>query len=182
MNMDGCGKIMALSKEPTREESDYSRRIAAISTTLREALAPGVLIFLSGQASDKLQQVFETLGEKVSFISVGNFLSRELLEVTRSRRSQKACQLLGEKTAVGPCCLYDLEILFDPDMKLDVLTSLKTLAKGRELYVDWPGEWKAEEQCLTFAEPEDPAYRAYPVDAEIGVVDLSGETYPALEF
>lgn len=91
-------------------------------------------------------------------------------------------EVINIEVAVGPCCFYNLEILFDPGMKLDVLTSLKTLAKGRELYVDWPGEWKAEEQCLTFAEPNDPVYRAYPVDAEVGVVDLSGETYPALEF
>ena len=153
-----------------------------LSNALRRSLSPGVLVFLTGVAEDKGYLLAEALGDACRFINVGKYLSTHLLEVPRSRRSQKALQLLSEEAAAGPCCFYALEILFDPGMKLDVLTSLKTLAKGRELYVDWPGEWKAEEQCLTFAEPEDPAYRAYPVDAEIGVVDLSGETYPALEF
>lgn len=153
-----------------------------LSDTLRRSLSPGVMVFLTGVAGDKGYLLAEALGDTCRFLNVGKYLSIHLLEMPRSRRSQKALQLLSNEVAVGPCCFYNLEILFDPGMKLDVLTSLKTLAKGRELYVDWPGEWKAEEQCLTFAEPNDPVYRAYPVDAEVGVVDLSGETYPALEF
>ena len=183
--MDDCGgcRSAKVSKiGPTITLSEYARKLNAVSSVLRSALAPGVLVILPGSSPGKLQFVAEAFDEQVFFISVGRFLTQALLEEPRGRRAQKALNLLSEKLRAGPCCFYDIEILFDSYMKLSVLAALRTLAKGRELYVDWPGEWKAEEQCLTFAEPEDPAYRAYPVDAEIGVVDLSGETYPALEF
>jgi hypothetical protein len=153
-----------------------------ISSFLRRSLSPGVLVFLTGFSDDKGYLLADALSDTCRFINVGKYLSTQLLEVQRSRRSQKALQLLSEVAASGPCCFYDLEILFDPSMEIDVLIALKTIAKGREIYIDWPGEWKEEEQILTFAEPEDCAYRTYSIDAEIGIVDLSGENYPSLDF
>lgn len=89
------------------------------------------------------------------------FLSRALLDLTSQQRQLQVVPLLDSWLATqGGCVLVDnLEMLFDPSLKVDPLLVLQRLSRERTVVAAWPGGWDGHR--LTYAEPGHPEHRAY---------------------
>lgn len=97
-------------------------------------------------------------------INVNLELSRMLLDLTERQRSLQVPLLLNKVVAQSGSeiiLLDNIEILFDISLKQDPLRLLQGLARNKTLIAAWNGE--IINNYLTYAVPEHPEYRKYPV-------------------
>lgn len=158
--------------------SSLTRGIDLVEKMLEPTLSR--LILMTGCSEQKSYTLASVFEEKALFIDIGKYLSSQLLNKPQGARALKAKELLDVKAAQGPVFFFNIEILFDKGMDLDVLPALKSLARGRTIYVDWPGLWNKADNKVIFAEEGDPAYYFYPVDPSFGIVDLTGDSSPSV--
>lgn len=104
-------------------------------------------------------------------IDLGAELPPALFEVPARRRPVAASDRVGEelRTAAPIAVVDNLEILFQPHLKLDPLKLLQDNARNRVVVAAWPGTFNG--QNLAFAEPGHPEFRAYPA-AEVRILTL----------
>lgn len=105
-------------------------------------------------------------------ISLGSSLGARLLALSRRERALNCAALLGsllDEAGTDPVLLDNLEILFDPALKQDVLRLLQGLSRNRTIVAAWPGEYA--EGVLTHAEPDHPEYVRYP-NPDVVLVNL----------
>ena len=67
--------------------------------------------------------------------------------------------------------LDKIEVLFQPELHVDVLARLRQLSRQRTLVVVWPGEWSSG--TLTYASREHPEYSEERGVEPLSVVSLS---------
>ncbi|TWU49322.1 BREX-3 system P-loop-containing protein BrxF [Rubripirellula reticaptiva] len=108
-----------------------------------------------------------------SFINVNLGLSQKLLELPRSKRPAKVDRLFGE--LVEGCdgdliALDDIEVLFDPALKVDPLRLLKGHSRNTTLIASWNGTF--HDGTLSYAEPDHPEYKSYR-DIDVAVVSAT---------
>ena len=121
-----------------------------------------------------MQEVAEQTGTR--YINVNVELSRRLLELTQRQRKLFTPRLL--EAIVGKedhqtVLLDNLEILFDTALQLHPLRCLQDLARRRTVVAAWNGTLTSGH--LTYATPDHPEYRRYPIDDCI-VVDPEAST------
>ncbi len=136
------------------------------ATKLEEAIqqAPSQyfrLVILAGPpASGKtaaLQAVAKTLDCQI--VNVNLELSKKMLALTRSKRSQKVASLLKEVIAAasGEVVLLDnLEILFDSALDVEPLRILQLASRNRTIVASWNGNFA--NGTLSYAEPGHPEF------------------------
>ena len=110
------------------------------------------------------------------FINVNLGLSQKLLELPRSKRPAKIDRLFGE--LIEGCdgdlvVLDDLEVLFDPALKVDPLRLLKGHSRNTTLIASWNGTF--QNGTLVYAEPDHPEYKSYR-DVDVPVVSVTNQT------
>lgn len=108
-----------------------------------------------------IREVAERLGRPV--INVNLAVTEELLDCApkkRPLRAQEVIRTTVEEPGEGPVLLGNIEVLFDPDLKLDPLRVLHALSRNRTLLVAWPG--KVVDGKLCYATREHPEFRQYP--------------------
>lgn len=111
-----------------------------------------------------------------SFINVNLQLSQKLLELPRSKRPAKVDRLFGEliESCSGDLIvLDDLEVLFDPALKVDTLRLLKGHSRNTTLIASWNGTF--HDGTLSYAEPDHPEYKSYR-DVDVPVVSVTKQT------
>jgi hypothetical protein len=109
-----------------------------------------------------LQSIVEQTGFRC--INVSLKLSQALLEFSRHDRADKVLKLLEdivEQEEPLGVVLDNLEILFDPTLKLRPLEVLKECSKHRKVIAAWKG--KQQHGNLLYAELNHPEYRCYSV-------------------
>jgi hypothetical protein len=109
-----------------------------------------------------LQEVAKRMD--IPFLNINLELSRTLLELTERQRILQVQHFLGEVVARPDCdviLLDNIEILFDVALKQDPLRLLQGLSRNRTLVAAWSGS--IEDNHLTYAAPDHPEYRRYPV-------------------
>ena len=90
-------------------------------------------------------------------INIGRFLSAALVERTQDEYSEAVSSLIA--SAVSSCTamtLTHIEILFSPELHLDVIGALLSLCRNRKICIVWPDT--TEGGKLYYATPEDPEY------------------------
>lgn len=90
-------------------------------------------------------------------INIGRLLSAALVEMSESERADAATSLIA--SAVNRCTamtLTHIEILFTPELHLDVVGTLLALCRNRKICIVWPGS--VEGGKLYYATPEDLEY------------------------
>ena len=116
-----------------------------------------------------LQEVAEQTGTR--YINVNLELSRRLLDLTQRQRKLFIPRLLedivgkdDDQTAVleNLVVLDNLEMLFDTSLQLHPLRCLQDLARRRTVVAAWNGT--LTNGRLTYATPDHPEYRRYPID------------------
>jgi hypothetical protein len=93
----------------------------------------------------------------------GKFLQHKVKSELRPRAERvgevgqqfEALMASGEPDVV---VLNNIEVLFLPELRVDLLAQLRHLARNRTIVVAWPGRWSAG--TLIYAEPEHPEHFA----------------------
>lgn len=115
-----------------------------------------------------------------SYVNVGTELSGRLLDVPIRKRGVRArthfrelVDKAEEQSAVGVVGLDHIEILFTPDLALDVFGLLRGEAVNRTLVVSWCG--RVDDGRAVYAEPSHPEYCSKPLSehAVVRVDDVS---------
>ncbi len=91
-------------------------------------------------------------------------LGRRLLELTERQRALRLPRLLREivySSGGGLILLDNIEIIFDVNLKQDPLRLLQGLSREKTVVAAWNGA--VVEGYLTYAAPDHPEYRRYPM-------------------
>ena len=124
------------------------------------------LILVVGPAgSGKTKALHEVLAQtSARFINVNLELSRRMLDLTGVQRALQLPVLLSEivnETSDELILLDNIEILFDVHLKQDPLRLLQGLSRNKTVVATWNGSIVGE--YLTYAIPDHPEYRRYPI-------------------
>ena len=109
-------------------------------------------------------------------VNVGIELSHRLLDLTERERPLRVEELLRQivADASDPVLLDNLEVLFEPCLRVDPLALLQSLSRDRTVVAAWPGTVSAGQ--LHYAEPGLPQHQRHPVgQLTLVVVDPSPE-------
>ena len=109
------------------------------------------------------------------FVNVNLELSRRMLDLTRHQRVLRVLPLLQDIADHGGedmVLLDNLEVLFDVGLKQDPLRLLEGLSRNRTVVAAWSGA--AAGGFLTYAAPDHPEYRSYPI-RDVLVVGMEEE-------
>lgn len=102
-------------------------------------------------------------------INVGVKLGHRLAATPASDRGFVTNELLREVTNEGsggtPLLLDNLEVLFEPSLKINPLNVIKLLAHSRLIVAVWPGEMRSER--LIYASMGHPEHRDYTRDGVV---------------
>jgi hypothetical protein len=106
-------------------------------------------------------------------LNVNLELSRRMLELPKSGRARQVDRIFKAvfaDTDSTPLVLDNLEMLFDPALKVDPLRLLQSVSRNQTVVASWSGTF--QNGTLTYAEPDHPEYRSYQdVDAVIVMVE-----------
>lgn len=129
------------------------------------ALYNRLVFAVADSGSGKTKILREISAElQVPFVNVNLELSRRMLDLTEKQRALQLPHLLREivnETDHDVVLLDNLEILFDVGLKQDPLRLLQSLSRNKTIVAAWNGA--IDEQHLTYATPEHPEYKRYPV-------------------
>ena len=110
-----------------------------------------------------LQDVRDRTG--ATLINVNLEVSRLMLEMTQRQRTLELPRLLQDISArsQGEVILFDnVEVLFDVELKQDPLRLLQGISRNKTVVCAWSGS--VVNNILTYATPEHPEYKRYPVN------------------
>jgi ABC-type uncharacterized transport system ATPase component len=109
-----------------------------------------------------LQDVRDRTGAPL--VNVNLELSRQMLDLTERQRAlqlQRLLQDLVSKSEGEMVLLDNIEVIFDVALKQDPLRLLQGLSRNKTMVAAWNGS--IVEDSLTYATPDHPEYRRYPV-------------------
>lgn len=123
------------------------------------------LVILAAPAGAGKTAAFQLVQKRTGapLINVNLSLAEQLLELTERQRVLQAPKILANliANARGEVALLDnIEILFDPTLKLDPLRLLQHLSRNKTLGVSWNGV--IENGYLIYARSDHPEYKRYP--------------------
>lgn len=137
------------------------RQLPQVATLYHRLL---VIVAPSGSGkTTAMREVAEQTGTR--YINVNVELSRRLLELTQRQRKLSVPRLLEDivgKHNDQTVLLDNLEMLFDSSLKIHPLSCLQKLARRRAVVAAWNGALTGGH--LTYATPDHPEYRRYPID------------------
>ena len=100
----------------------------------------------------------------VPLVNVNLELSRRMLELTGRQRALQLPHLLRDIGSYGDnelILLDNIEVLFDLTLQQDPLRLLQGLSRNKTVVVAWNGS--VANGSLTYATPDHPEYRRYPI-------------------
>lgn len=87
-------------------------------------------------------------------VSIGEMLAKKLLEYDKNQRSNyiesSVKQLLSEKNS-SKLLVKDIDILFNPNYKIDILKLFSSIERNKKIALIWSGYQKGDE--LIYSEP-----------------------------
>lgn len=127
------------------------------------------LIFVTGNSAGSgktavLREVAQRRAD-ARYINLNLELSQRLLPLTVLQRPTRIHSLLADfvrQVASTIILLDNIELLFDPTLKLQPLVLLQMLSRNVTIAVSWNG--LVEDGHLVYARPGHPEYRRYPLD------------------
>jgi len=101
----------------------------------------------------------------LSIINLGLDLSRELKEYSIELRKSKILDELTnilDRVQTEHILVKNLDILFNPEYKFNILNYFINLSRNRFIFIEWPGKLKNKE--LEYSEIKYPDYQSYNID------------------
>ena len=135
------------------------------------------LILLAGNGGKT--KLLRSLGERLQSlpVNVGVKLGQRLAATPVSERGFSANELLRDITVSArsnaPLLLDNLEVLFEPSLKINPLDLIKRLAHARSVVAVWPGELRDDR--LVYARLGHPEYRDYTRDGVVVFETAQGQ-------
>jgi hypothetical protein len=123
------------------------------------------LVLVVGTPDSDISVALHQLAAKsgCSVVNVGLELARTLLEVPQRRRpvaaADAAADIFRGDTPDGLQFLDHIEVLFQPELRLDPLKIMQDAARNRVVVGVWPGEWTGT--SLRYAVPSHAEFREY---------------------
>jgi len=119
------------------------------------------LVLVVGPAGPEKSGLLKALAanESAPYLNISLALAETLLPLPRTERVGEVGRQLETLVAVKEAdvvVLDTIEVLFLPELRVDVLARFRQLARNRTLVVAWPGRWSAG--TLSYAEPEHPEH------------------------
>jgi hypothetical protein len=143
---------------PTTQILHHLENIATMYNRLILLVAP------SGKGKTGVLREVESKSN-AAYINLNLALSERLLDLTEKQRALQIAKITEDIVAESKHevrLLDNIEILFDPGLKLDPLRLLKNISRNHVLVVAWNGN--ADDKYLTYADPDHREYRRYPVN------------------
>ncbi len=136
------------------------------------------LVLLVGRSGSGKTHLLREIGQSCGWpiINLNLVLSETMLELSNRKRALRVGRLMEkliecEESSV--ILLDNVELLFEPLLKLDPLRMLQGIARNRIVVAAWNG-WLVDGH-LEYAEPEHPEYRRY-LASDLMVVKLDGQS------
>ncbi len=97
----------------------------------------------------------------VPVVDLGAELPPSLFQVPSRKRPVTVADTLGDmlRAASDPAVIDNIEVLFEPELRIDPLKLLQDHARNRVVVAAWPGTWDGD--VLTFASPDHPEHRTF---------------------
>lgn len=143
---------------------NYAPSIAPLAELL--AIAQGQyhqLVFATVEADSTSHWRSVAVALDGHYLNLNLELSQRLLDIPQRQWSHKVMELIDAvvlSTDLRVTVLHRIEVLFDPQLRLDPLKSLQQIARRHNLLVVWPGTYDG--RYLAYAEPWHPEYCRYP--------------------
>jgi hypothetical protein len=122
------------------------------------------LVLVVGPGGSGKTRALREVAQRGSFpyVSVGTALGEALLDVPPTERPRRVASGLEDLVRdLGPVVVLDnLEILFEPSLRVEPLSLLDAVSRSRTVVAAWSGSLTGT--TLTYAESGYPEYRAYP--------------------
>ena len=135
------------------------------------------LILLAGNGGKT--KLLRSLGERLQSlpVNVGVKLGQRLAATPVFERGFSANELLRDITVSArsnaPLLLDNLEVLFEPSLKINPLDLIKRLAHARRVVAAWPGEMRDDR--LVYASMGHPEHRDYTRDGVVVFETAQGQ-------
>ena len=145
---------------------------------IRDRNPHGLLFILTDEQSAAGGARLQSYLEKSSVadrIQLSLALGHRLLDLPAQQRALQASTIVADLLAgIGVLLVENIELLFEPTLRLDPMRALRAGSRRRPLIVIWPGAL-TEGGHLVYAEPGHPEYRRYDSAdlAGVTVVDVS---------
>lgn len=112
---------------------------------------------------NRLMVYFKALQKMAEPVSVSKELADELLACKENRRSMKLEQIFNTVLDRYPdgVTIKDIDVMFNPEYKVDVLKILIAARKRKRYSVIWPG--RLEDGKLIYGEEDYPDYKVYKI-------------------
>ena len=97
-------------------------------------------------------------------VSLGQALSRELIQIDKNIRNaevEKVTKSIFSGINSNKLIVTDIDILFNPLYKLDVIKLFMQLSANKKVIVQWPG--KLDSNNLVYSEPKYEDYKKYEI-------------------
>lgn len=122
------------------------------------------LVILVGAPGSGKTAALQSIAQKTGYhiVNVNLELSKRMLELTRTQRSQHVERLLKDVIAGAPgdvVLLDNLEILFDTSLEVEPLRLLQVSSRNRTVVASWSGSYV--DGTLTYAEPGHPEFMQF---------------------
>lgn len=124
------------------------------------------LVLVVGPAGSGKSQILREISSLTNapILNISLDLSKRMLDLTTRQRILQTPRLLEEllrETGNNVVLLDNTELLFDATLKLDPLRLLQGVSRNRTIIAAWNGAIEGDK--LTYAMPEHPEYRRYPL-------------------
>jgi hypothetical protein len=155
---------------------DFNRLVQ----TARELnLASNKLLVIVGSKASGKTDLLQKISAQLNCptVNVGKEVSERLLSLTVRQRRLKAEEVLAEAldaTNHREICLDNIEVLFDPTLKLNPVNLLLNLSRNRVLIAAWNGQ--LDGGSLVYAYPEHPEHFRGPANG-FPVVTVADEKF-----
>lgn len=119
------------------------------------------LVVLAGASGSGKTAALQSVAQKLGcpLVNVNLELSKRMLELTRTQRSNQVGRLLKDVIAAAPgdvVLLDNLELLFDRVLQVEPLRLLQSASRNRTVVASWNGNYR--DGTLTYAEPGHPEF------------------------
>lgn len=107
-------------------------------------------------------EIIKNTFNQFKILSLGEVLSKELLKIEKNNRKFAVESILKQILSnidKNELLIMDIDILFNPEYKLDIIKLFIQLSRNKKIIVQWPG--KLDSQYLIYSTPEYEDYRRY---------------------
>ena len=98
-------------------------------------------------------------------LRLGEVLSNELIQVDKGRREfevENVTRQIFDRIGTSKIIVSDIDILFNPAYRLDIIKLFMQLARNKKMIVQWPGESNSE--FLIYSELKYDDYKRYAIN------------------